>query len=61
MRTLLALVATVFGFAAMLFGIVGDGAWSLATLALALGLLNSAAILRPDDETEMSVAYGPED
>lgn len=59
-RTLLALVASVFGFAAMLLGLVGDGAWSLATLAIAIGLLNTAAILRREDEAKMSVACGPE-
>ena len=60
-RTLLALVSSVFGFAAMLLGIVGDGAWSLATLAIAISLLNTAAILRREDETEMSVECRPED
>ncbi len=45
-REILVVVASVLGFAAMLLGLVGDGASALGVIALAVGLLNTAALLR---------------
>lgn len=50
-RPVLVAVALVLGFAAMILGLVGDGATALAAFALGVALCNTAALVPPADET----------
>lgn len=49
MRMLSTSIAIVAGFTAFMLGIMGDGATSLALVAISIGLFNTAAILGPDE------------
>ena len=45
MRTVLVLLATVFGLAAMMLGLLGDGAAALAVFALGWAACNTAVLV----------------
>lgn len=52
MRTVLVWVIVVLAFAALILGVLGDGATALALVALGVGLGNTAVLLTPDDPDE---------
>lgn len=51
-RTVLVWVIVVLAFAALILGVLGDGATALALVALGVGLGNTAVLLTPDDPDE---------